>query len=137
MPCLFCLFAEGHSGPGDLTYNLPANGRITLFLPDEVGRGVDVSVHLYSEASFLAERPVYFGYSYEGLSARGGHCVIGAHAPARQWFFAEGYTGQGFNEWLCIHNPGAAAGGGRRRERHRRHAGTPAVFPEHVVYPLR
>jgi len=36
----------------------------------------------------------------------GGHCVIGATASAEGWFFAEGYTGAGFEEWLCIQNPG-------------------------------
>lgn len=30
---------------------------------------------------------------------------------AKTWFFAEGYTGPGFEEWILIYNPEAAAGG--------------------------
>ena len=36
----------------------------------------------------------------------GGHDVLGATTPATTWFFAEGYTGDNFNEWLCLQNPG-------------------------------
>jgi len=38
----------------------------------------------------------------------GGHCVIGSPSSAPQWFFAEGYTGPGFQQWLCLQNPGEA-----------------------------
>ncbi len=30
------------------------------------------------------------------------------------WFFAEGYTGPGFEEWICIFNPPAEVGGSGR-----------------------
>ncbi len=30
---------------------------------------------------------------------------------ARRWVFAEGYTGEGFEEWILIHNPDTVAGG--------------------------
>jgi hypothetical protein len=73
-----------------------------------VGEGKDVSVHLSAPVPFLAERPCYFSYSYAGLSADGGHCVIGAKMPAEEWFFAEGYTGEGFQQWLCLQNAGDA-----------------------------
>jgi hypothetical protein len=53
----------------------------------------------------LAERPMYF--NYQGAWS-GGHCVIGATSPGNQWFFAEGYTGSGFHEWLCLQNPGTS-----------------------------
>ncbi len=52
----------------------------------------------------VAERPVYF--SYGGLWA-GGHCVTGARSAETTLYFAEGYTGPGFEEWLTIQNPGA------------------------------
>jgi len=36
----------------------------------------------------------------------------GAGAGAKKWYFAEGYTGPGFEEWILIYNPpGGAAGG--------------------------
>lgn len=30
---------------------------------------------------------------------------MGANAPASTWFFAEGTTVNGFEEWICIQNP--------------------------------
>ena len=98
---------EGLEKIPDKTYTVPAGRRNTLFLPNEVGWGKDVSVHLTSASPFLAERPTYFAYSYQGLSAQGGHCVIGVPSPMQDWYFAEGYTGAGFDEWLCIQNPGS------------------------------
>jgi hypothetical protein len=50
---------------------------------------------------------MYFNYMGTGAWGwTGGHCVIGATASAQEWFFAEGYTGDGFEQWLCIQNPG-------------------------------
>ncbi len=86
-------------------YPVPAKRRATVYVPNEVGEGRDVSVRLTCSSPFLAERPTYFSY---GGGWTGGHCVIGATASARTWFFAEGYTGAGFDEWLCIQNPGAS-----------------------------
>jgi hypothetical protein len=66
---------------------------------------MDVSVRLASASNFLAERPMYFSYRYEDLGVQGGHCVIGASSTASEWLLAEGYTGGGFNQWLCLQNP--------------------------------
>jgi hypothetical protein len=102
---------QGQGGPVPATYAVPAKGRRTVYVngPEGVGPGVDVSVYLSSTSPFLAERPMYFNYSGMGGHAwTGGHCVIGAVAEAADWFFAEGYTGGGFEEWLCIQNAGAA-----------------------------
>jgi hypothetical protein len=49
---------------------------------------------------------MYFSY---GNGWDGGHCLVGASAEATRWFFAEGYTGPGFDEWLCLWNPGTRA----------------------------
>jgi hypothetical protein len=49
-------------------------------------------------------------FNYQGMGGwgwTGGHCVIGATGYGRTWFFAEGYTGPGFEEWICIQNPQA------------------------------
>ena len=38
-------------------------------------------------------------FNYQGLGSwgwTGGHCVIGTTGGANNWFFAEGYTGEGF-----------------------------------------
>ena len=42
----------------------------------------------------------------EGLEWSGGHCVLGAGSPREDWYFAEGTTREGFEEWLCLQNPG-------------------------------
>jgi hypothetical protein len=95
----------GQGAPVTREYKVGPGGRQTVFVPGEAGREKDVSVNLVSEnkALFLAERPMYFNY---GGAWDGGHCVIGASAPAGEWLFAEGYTGPGFEEWLCLQNPG-------------------------------
>ena len=96
----------GQGDPVPATYTVPPSSRRTVYVPGEVGSDKDVSIYLSSPSPFLAERPTYFNYSYRDLSAQGGHCVIGASGPASEWFLAEGYTGSGFNQWLCLQNPG-------------------------------
>lgn len=98
---------EGQGDPVPKSYDVPAGTRQTILVPVEVGDGKDVSVYLSSDSQFLAERPMYFDYSYVDLQAQGGHCVIGATAGASEWFLAEGYTGDGFNQWICLQNAGA------------------------------
>ena len=101
---------EGQGGPVQTSYIVPANTRRTVYVPDEVGAEKDVSVYLYSSSNFLAERPMYFSYAGTGnYGWQGGHCVIGAGALSQEWFFAEGYTGPGFEQWLCIQNPSGEA----------------------------
>jgi hypothetical protein len=96
---------QGQGDQVERTYTIPAESRYTVFVEDEVGRDKDVSVRLTSADDFLAERPMYFSYSYNGLGVQGGHCVIGASTAASEWLLAEGYTGGGFNQWLCLQNP--------------------------------
>jgi hypothetical protein len=100
---------QDQGGPVQRTYKVPGTSRRTVYVnhPDEgVGADKDVSVLLTSDYNFLAERPTYFDYTYAGAPWTGGHCVIGAIYPATEWFFAEGYTGSNFNQWLCLQNPG-------------------------------
>jgi len=96
---------EGQGGPVNRAYTVPAKSRYTVFVQDEVGEEKDVSVRLTSDADFLAERPMYFSYRYLDMGAEGGHCVIGAPGTASEWLLAEGYTGSGFHQWLCLQNP--------------------------------
>lgn len=50
----------------------------------------------------VAERAMYFDYG----GIRGGHQAMGTQEPWYEWYFAEGYTGPGFDEYICIYNPG-------------------------------
>ncbi len=96
----------GQGDPVEKDYPVEAGKRSTILVNGEVGTDKDVSIYLSSDTDFLAERPIYFRYSYTNLTATGGHCVIGAPSTASEWFLAEGFTGSGFNEWLCLQNPG-------------------------------
>ncbi len=131
------LFAEGYTGagfdewlcmlnPGDSTtatvtyyyrnnpvplqknYELPAHSRETIMVNHEAGQDQEVSIEVTTPegSPIVAERPIYFNYM--GLGVRGGHCVMGVGEESRRWYFAEGYTGAGFDEWLCILNRGDA-----------------------------
>ncbi|RJP30793.1 MAG: hypothetical protein C4536_09330 [Actinobacteria bacterium] len=97
---------EGQGTPVMKSYVIPPLHRYTVNVADEVGGDKDVSVKLASEYYFLAERPIYFRYTGHGASWEGGHCVIGASELSPDWFFAEGCTGSGFQEWICLQNPG-------------------------------
>ena len=62
---------------------------------------MDVSILVTSDLPIAAERPMYFNYKGKWT---GGH--VGAPlTPSTSLFFAEGYTGEGFEEWLCLANP--------------------------------
>jgi len=122
-------FAEGYTGPGFDEYILVLNPwfycndmRLTLYdaagneqsydywlLPasrmtihvNDLAPGKDVSARVTSTYGVVAERAMYFDYA----GRRGGHCTMGTPAPSQEWFFAEGYTGPGFDEWLLLFNP--------------------------------
>ncbi|MDY6796939.1 MAG: IPT/TIG domain-containing protein [Actinomycetota bacterium] len=110
-PSSITVAATYQLGPGQgpavsESYTIPPLSRYTVYVADEVGEEKDVSVTMTSGSPFLAERPMYFDYRGFGVSRQGGHCVIGAVEAATGWFFAEGCTGGGFHEWLCLQNPG-------------------------------
>lgn len=83
-------------------YLLYGMTRTTINVNAEVGAGREVSMQLGASAPVVAERPLYFNYMGKWS---GGDVVLGANAPAREWYFAEGYTGGGFEEYLCLYNP--------------------------------
>ncbi|MEW6554173.1 MAG: DUF5719 family protein [Actinomycetota bacterium] len=82
---------------------VPATSRQTLRVNDVVGPGRDVSTVVESDSLLLVERPMYFLY---GGTWPGGHVAAGVRAPKNTWFFAEGTTRAGFQEWLSLQNPG-------------------------------
>jgi hypothetical protein len=91
--------------------------RSTITVNDVLGSGDD-SAHDFSAkvettdgTGIVAERPMYFSYRLgrPGYSWVGGHDVVGASAPARAFYFAEGSCRPGFEPYICIQNPGAVA----------------------------
>ncbi|MBU4193527.1 MAG: hypothetical protein KKF66_00830, partial [Actinobacteria bacterium] len=88
----------------DKVIDVRGNTRYTLSVRDVIGSDRDVSTKVVSDIPVVVERPMYF--VYEGEWA-GGHCAIGATVTSTNWFFAEGCTGDTFEEFLCMQNPGA------------------------------
>ena len=43
------------------------------------------------------------------LPVMGGHVSASVEAPSREWYFAEGFTGAGFDEYILVLNPGEEA----------------------------
>ncbi len=94
------VFSDGSSIGRDV--GIGATSRSTVLVNDIVGPGKDVSIKISSDQPIVAERPMYFNYNGAWT---GGHDVIGVNTPASSSYFAEGYTGSGFDEWLCLMNP--------------------------------
>jgi exo-beta-1,3-glucanase (GH17 family) len=94
----------GQGGPVSRSYRLQAMQRVTVLVPAEVGRDKDVSVVLWSASRFLAERPTYYSFDHNGLSFQGAHCALGTPSSQTEKFFAEGYTGKYFEEWITLQN---------------------------------
>ncbi|MBC7254332.1 MAG: IPT/TIG domain-containing protein [Actinobacteria bacterium] len=85
-------------------YNLPAHSRTNVYVNSEIGSDRDVALQVTATDRIYAERSLYFRYGTDWL---GGHCSIPAVEAAPDWYFAEGCTHAGFEEWLCLANPGS------------------------------
>ena len=90
-------------GPTIQNIPLPAGAGTSICVNNAVGYGKDVSVAVESTTEIIAERQVYF--NYKGVWT-GGHVTSGIPNPSDTWYFAEGTTRDGFQEWLCLQNPG-------------------------------
>jgi hypothetical protein len=94
--------------PQSLEVVVPPHARRTYNVNSIVGPGREVStkVSVVSGGGVVAERAMYFAADPAlGAMVRGGHAKPGAKAAARKWYFAEGYTGSGFVEYLTLQNP--------------------------------
>lgn len=100
-----CMFGDGTSQTQ--YYTLTPSSRMTVDINQLVGAGKEVSMRVVSTSpSVVAERPMYFNYNGKWT---GGHDVIGATAPASDWYFAEGTTLAGFDEYITVLNPQTVA----------------------------
>ena len=84
------------------TYTLAPHSRYTvpvddLFAYDEVSMEVSAPA-----PGVVAERAMYFDYQDW---ADGGHAAVGTAEATLQGYFAEGYTGEGFDTYLLLVNP--------------------------------
>lgn len=85
------------------TQQLAPHTRATIDVNSAVGPNREVAAHVTADGPIVAERPMY--YNFQGQE--GGDNALGANAPATEWNFAEGYTGQGFTTFVTLANPGA------------------------------
>ncbi len=73
----------------------------------------EVSAEVKSNVNIVVQREMYFQYHHTAtgeptVSANGGTDSLGLIGPAaKSYSFAEGYTYQGYNEWLTLQNPNA------------------------------
>ncbi|MBU4402244.1 MAG: DUF4965 domain-containing protein [Actinobacteria bacterium] len=79
-------------------YSVGPHSRFTIHVVDIIP-GHSVSTMIESDQPVVVERAQYLNYMTAG------HCSIGATSPSRTWYLAEGYTDQGFEEWVLIQNP--------------------------------
>ncbi len=97
------------------SFNVPANSRFTVRVADWLGVGNDAAydfsavVNATNGTEIICERPMYFDYTFGGVHYPGGHDAVGALSPSAVWYFAEGTTRPGFDPYLTIQNPSAAA----------------------------
>ncbi len=99
------MFTDGTTK--DASYSVHANSRSTVNVNSEVGADKDVSINILSSTlNMVAERPMYFNYNGQWT---GGSDALGAVAPNRKWYFAEGNTLSGFDQYVTVLNPGGAA----------------------------
>lgn len=97
-------FMTGSGANIPLTFSVNPHSRYTVWVNPVVGPNQDVSMQVDSTQPIIAERPMYF--AYRG-NITGGHDVMGAKSAGSQnWYFAEGYAGSAFEEYLSIQNPG-------------------------------
>jgi hypothetical protein len=76
--------------------------RLTIEVAKDVGPDKDVSAKVVLDQPIAAARPVYFNYHQYAVD---GSAVVGASSPANAWYFAEGATPPGFQEWITVQNP--------------------------------
>ena len=87
------------------TLQVPAGTRGTIS-PNNIGLPQHVAAIVTSDQPIVVERPNYFS-NIDGGNAgtvSGATCVVGAPTLARDWLFAEGFTGAGFQEYFVIAN---------------------------------
>ncbi len=113
---------DGHTGLVEM--DVGAGARSTLLVDGVEGfSSCSLSAVVTADRPVVVERAMYF----DSRGRRGGHASLGATRLSGEWLFAEGYTGESFDTWVLVGNPGEEAakvsfnlyvpgGGGKRVE---------------------
>lgn len=87
-------------GPFLHAVTLPAYSRNTLTV-DSILPAADTGAIVTSDREIVVERAMYCSRD----SRRGGDSAAAVPSPSREWYFAEGFTGGTFDEYLLVMNP--------------------------------
>ena len=98
------MFADGTNLEQNVT--VEATSRQTVDVNEAVGGEKDVAIEIISDQPIVVERPMYF--VYKGIIV-GGHNIVATSDLGTTFYFAEGTTRPGFEEWICMLNPGDEA----------------------------
>ncbi len=90
----------GGGGSKAYTCQVPATSRFTIHV-DDLQPDAAVSAVVDSNVPVVAERAMYFDY----FGIDGGSDSMGVSAPASTWYFPEGCTNPGFDEYILLMNP--------------------------------
>jgi hypothetical protein len=91
------MFTSGSTMP--YTTTVAANSRATVDVGSIVGQNRDVFTMLTADRKIGASETIF-------RNGQDFSSAIGASAPLRTWYLAEGYTGISFHEYIRIFNPG-------------------------------
>jgi len=94
--------------PVTKTYHVDGHSRFNVWVnaePDVAGS--DVSAIITSDRSIVVERAMYLDTPGQVFGA--GHESAGVTGTSRTWFFAEGATGDYFDTFVLLANPGSVA----------------------------
>jgi hypothetical protein len=94
---------QGSSTPVVTTTQVGPNSDILRSVNTDVGNDQIVSAIVSSNFRIAAERVINRTASSGKLD---GDSSLGSTAPGTTWYFAEGYTGDSFQEYLTVQNPG-------------------------------
>jgi cell wall-associated NlpC family hydrolase len=95
-------YLRSRDAPETQSYLMAPHSRYTVGV-DNFYADDEVSMEVTAPApGVVAERAMYFDYRDW---ADGGHAAVGTAKASLQGYFAEGYTGKGFDTWLLLVNP--------------------------------
>ncbi len=94
--------------------------------------GYSIGEHVASSQPIVVDRQMYF--NYQG-TIPGSTAVVGSLGPQSQFYFAEGYTGTGFSEYLTIVNPATNSSAETVTIRYLIQGGTPKTI--NLAQPLQ
>lgn len=98
-------FMREGAAPLTKPFDIAPESRFTLNLKAIPGMGkVSVSTKVVATGGVICERSMYFNYN----GHVGGHNSIGVPSPSNHWYLAEGYTGESYDTYILVQNPGGS-----------------------------